>query len=499
MSPPALAHRPSTESLRRAAGRQHRASSESLRADAARLKRASFESLQSEAAHSDLLHAGADAAHAGGVRPPVFRPRRSPLDVATLERANSPLLGVVVGSWVCMAYYLAAAAHQCWRETGSPIQLGLGPAFWAAAREFVAVEAVTIVSLFLNVLLQKLLAWRLLPQSKMLAIQHAWQAAWFSMVMWALFSRDWPWLISGAFSMHAIVMLLKTHSYNAANIEFSGKRARMHELRMLMMARKRSDNKQGVEALQYEIDELQRELVRANASYPGNITAANFASYLLMPVFIYELEYPRTKRIRPLYLLLKIFELVLAAATVSVVYQREFRPRILNIRNVKEAEFVLELSLYTLLLHNLVPYIVYDCVPNIMAELTCFADRNFYGEWWSSSSYSEMARNVNRPVHHFLRHHVYGELMIKCGLSRAAAMAATFALSGALHELVVTSLSRRLRFHLMSAMMGQLVMIFAEQWPPFRGRRFAGLVMFWTASAVGIPGLFWKYFSEPFE
>ncbi|CAJ0826316.1 3160_t:CDS:2 [Entrophospora sp. SA101] len=45
-----------------------------------------------------------------------------------------------------------------------------------------------------------------------------------------------------------------------------------------------------------------------NTQYPNNITVSNFIDFLLVPTLVYELEYPRTKEIRPWY----VFEKLLA-------------------------------------------------------------------------------------------------------------------------------------------------------------------------------------------
>ena len=50
--------------------------------------------------------------------------------------------------------------------------------------------------------------------------------------------------------------------------------------------------------------ELERELtgpVEGKVRWPANITLRDFAWYQLTPTLVYELEYPRTERIRPLY------------------------------------------------------------------------------------------------------------------------------------------------------------------------------------------------------
>jgi sterol O-acyltransferase len=36
-------------------------------------------------------------------------------------------------------------------------------------------------------------------------------------------------------------------------------------------------------------------------------------------------------------------------------------------------------------------------VLNVLAELTYFADRGFYADWWNSVSWDQFARDWNRP------------------------------------------------------------------------------------------------------
>jgi sterol O-acyltransferase len=44
---------------------------------------------------------------------------------------------------------------------------------------------------------------------------------------------------------------------------------------------------------------------------------------------------------------------------------------------------------------------------NALAEITRFADRGFYADWWNSVSWDQFSRDWNRPVYNFLLRHVY--------------------------------------------------------------------------------------------
>lgn len=59
--------------------------------------------------------------------------------------------------------------------------------------------------------------------------------------------------------------------------------------------------------------------------------------------------------------------------------------------------------LFPMLLEQLLSwYVIWECLLNVLAEVTRFADRGFYGPWWNSVSFDQYARDWNRPVHNFL-------------------------------------------------------------------------------------------------
>lgn len=54
-----------------------------------------------------------------------------------------------------------------------------------------------------------------------------------------------------------------------------------------------------------ELDEALVSSGPAKVRYPANLTFYNFLDFLAVPTLVYELEYPRTNVIRPLYVLEK--------------------------------------------------------------------------------------------------------------------------------------------------------------------------------------------------
>lgn len=63
-------------------------------------------------------------------------------------------------------------------------------------------------------------------------------------------------------------------------------------------------------------------------------------------------------------------------------------------------------------------YIVFECITNVFAEITRLAHRAFYQDWWNSTTYEEFNMKWNRPVHIFLKRHVYLELILRWNKSK---------------------------------------------------------------------------------
>lgn len=77
-----------------------------------------------------------------------------------------------------------------------------------------------------------------------------------------------------------------------------------------------------------------------------------------------------------------------------------------------------------------------------------FADREFYQDWWNSTSWDQFSRKWNKPVHTFLLRHVYASTMYGLRLSRMSATFLTFLLSALVHEMVMAVVTKKIRPYL---------------------------------------------------
>lgn len=220
--------------------------------------------------------------------------------------------------------------------------------------------------------------------------------------------------------------------------------------------------------------------------WPDNVTFANFWDYLLVPTLVYELEYPRTKSIRPLYVLEKTLATFGTFFVIYVITEHFIIPHSPS-PDTPLLQTFLKLAMPMMVNYLLIFYIMFECVCNGFAELTRFADREFYQDWWNATSMDVFSRKWNKPVHSFLLKHVYASSIAGLGMSKTAAMLVTFMLSAFLHELVMAIVSGKIRGYLFAAQMSQLPLILLSKVPFIRDNETLGNLIFWIGLIMGFP------------
>ncbi|WFD30496.1 sterol O-acyltransferase [Malassezia sp. CBS 17886] len=250
-----------------------------------------------------------------------------------------------------------------------------------------------------------------------------------------------------------------------------------------------------IRELAAEISALREELYAPAGSggslgpmWPQNVTYANFLDFQLVPTLVYHLQYPRTNRVRALYVLERALATFGTFLVIYVITVNWIMPVTVTANTSLVAVFI-ELAPPMMLCYLLIFYLMFECVCNGFAELTRFADREFYQDWWNSSSMEEFARKWNRPVHHFLLQHVYVSMRMHLGMSRHSASLFTFFISSVLHELVMAIISGKIRGYLFFAQMFQYPLILLARTPLIKQNPTLGNAMFWTGLMVGFPML----------
>lgn len=231
--------------------------------------------------------------------------------------------------------------------------------------------------------------------------------------------------------------------------------------------------------------------------YPRNQRLGNFMEYICLPTLVYELDYPRQERINWWYVLEKTTATFGVLCVMMVISQAFIYPPVAKTVRMKEDgmsiderwrefPYIVSEMLFPLLIEQLLTwYLIWECILNVLAELTCFADRGFYGDWWNSVTWDQYARDWNRPVHNFLLRHVYHSSISTFHLSRNAATFVTFLLSALVHEMCMAIMFKKVRGYLFWMQLLQMPLVMVSRSKLLRGRVVLGNVMFWMGLFVG--------------
>ena len=205
-------------------------------------------------------------------------------------------------------------------------------------------------------------------------------------------------------------------------------------------------------------DELsEKKNDQANAStpskgpvvYPENLTLNNIYYFIFAPTLCYELNFPRSPRIRKTFLCRRFGEILGISSLQYCLSQQWILPilrtldRPLNqYSTLENIERLLRLALPNHLIWLLLFYVYFHSTLNLLAELLCFGDRLFYRDWWNATDLYEFWNRWNTIVHDFCKRHVYQPLVTQCGFNKLIGSLVVFAISAFFHEVTESSLDR---------------------------------------------------------
>ena len=365
-----------------------------------------------------------------------------------------------------------------------------------------------------------------------LAVQSLYQVVW--LVVWIAlpFVLDWTWTSQVFLLLHTMVMLMKMHSYAFYNGHLSETERRLRALDNPSTASrapaylypspenpagavaspKRSghavgpgaakssdgDDDDDDEEVAQLRDLLAHELTSpmGNTAYPRNLTWANYADFLLCPTLCYELEYPRTAKVDWQSLLSKIAAIFGCIFLLTIVSEEYILPVLVESSARIEAAVSLTETLLVLaentswllfpfmLTFLLVFLVIFEYVLGACAEITRFADRHFYSDWWNSTDWMEFSREWNVPVYSFLRRHVYSASRPHVG--RGFATVVTFLISAVGHEIVMACITKKLRGYGFVCQMLQLPIVMLQRTRWVRGKETLNNVCFWCSMILGL-------------
>jgi sterol O-acyltransferase len=289
-----------------------------------------------------------------------------------------------------------------------------------------------------------------LPHWIALVFQNISQSLMFIMTCYLVITRDWGFSQTLFVTCLVLVHFMKMHSYTMSNRDL-------------------------------------REASKKNPStslYPANLNIANFWNYMLSPVLVYEPNYPRSLAFRTGYFVKKTLLCMSQMTFTYIICVDHLIPIMSLVHQHTYWETVLRLMLPMIAFILSMFLILFELLLNLFAELSGFADRAFYHDWWNSVNYSEFNRKWNRTVHLFLYRHLYLEAHIRWGLTVGQARFVTFMFSSLCHEMILALIFRMVRPFLLAFMMFQIPLVLIEK--RIQSMELGGYII-WFGIVLGVP------------
>lgn len=337
-----------------------------------------------------------------------FKPGSTAFDRHNPERTGS-FHGFFALFWLGLAFLAVKTVLQHWRRTGHFFRGELATMYRFNLLDLATADAVMVSSSVFVVLLQMAIFHLGLSWNKVgWLIENTWQASYLAIVVRLSYSRDWQWIQCVVIVLHCCVMLMKQHSYAT----YMGYLSEVHKAkgkleRKLVSLRETEGQETAAKTTRVvgpsseeeeeanilgEIGQLSDELTHDGVTYPENLTFANYVDYLLVPSLVYDIVYPRTERIRWWFVLEKTLATLGTFALMTMIVEHYILPVIpadlatmtTNQKFEQLPWLMLDMVFPFITMYLLTFYIIFECVCQWFAEITRFADRNFYNDWWNS-------------------------------------------------------------------------------------------------------------------
>nr|XP_034178521.1 diacylglycerol O-acyltransferase 1 isoform X2 [Osmia lignaria] len=254
-----------------------------------------------------------------------------------------------------------------------------------------------------------------------------------------------------------------------------------------------------------EVDDSKHEVDGAGTflvQYPDNLNLHDLYYYILAPTLCYELNFPRSQRIRKRFLIKRIVEVVVGCQVVMSLFQQWMVPSVKNslvpfsnMDVAKASERMLKLAIPNHLVWLCFFYLIFHSFLNLMGELLHFADRNFYCDWWNANNIDTFWRTWNMPVHRWALRHLYIPI-IEMGYGKSTASVTVFFISAFFHEYLVSVPLKTFKTWAFMGMMGQIPLsLLSKKVEQHWGSRWGNITV-WASLIIGQPLCIMMYYHD---
>jgi diacylglycerol O-acyltransferase-1 len=236
-----------------------------------------------------------------------------------------------------------------------------------------------------------------------------------------------------------------------------------------------------------EVSDLELPIVH----YPRNITFTHLMYFCVVPTLCYQLNYPRSPRIRWRYVATILLRMVVVVALVIFFVEQYISPTLgMSVQPIEELDIVgifsllLRLSVTNTYVWLLGFYFFFHLWMNLFAELTRFGDRLFYKDWWNARTIDQYWQRWNLPVHHWMIRHCYYPIL-RAGLGKTTALFLVFLLSALFHEVIISVPFKQITMHAFLGMVAQAPLTYlTKKLDKISDNAMIGNCLFWMLFCI---------------
>ncbi|OWB55276.1 hypothetical protein B5S28_g1146 [[Candida] boidinii] len=429
----------------------------------------------------------------------VFSPQESIIEHEI--RFGKPFYGFFVCFWFCIAVLGTNVLLHYWLDGGLMFESDIFKLLSTKLIQVGLTDLCLYLLTYFSVFIQFLIKWNIISWDKTgLILQSIFQILF---VIFAVFIADYfefPWIAQIFLVLHSLVMLMKMHSYAFYNGYLWNIEKELKFSKLYLKKHKSDDQIDDsiISKLNKSVEFCTFELKAQSTSdpFPTNINLLNYFNYSMFPTLIYVIDFPRTEKIRIKFLLSKICGIFGVIYLMIIISQSHLYPIVIKCIELRETTSLwYRIKLFPIILLDTIPpfltvyllvfYLIWELILNAIAELSRFADRDFYRYWWNSTTWDEYARDWNTPVHRFLLRHVYHSSISALNVSKTVAMFITFFLSSVVHELAMFVIFKKFRGYLLCLQMSQLPLVAISNTKIMKDQKTIGNAIFWFGIILG--------------
>ncbi|CAL5039036.1 unnamed protein product [Urochloa decumbens] len=211
-------------------------------------------------------------------------------------------------------------------------------------------------------------------------------------------------------------------------------------------------------------------------------TINSLVYFMLAPTLCYQPTYPRTACIRKGWVIRQLVKCIVFTGLMGFIIEQYINPIVKNSKHPLKGNFlnaierVLKLSVPTLYVWLCMFYCFFHLWLNILAEILCFGDREFYKDWWNAKTVEEYWRMWNMGV----------------------AILISFLVSAVFHEICVAVPCHIFKFWAFFGIMFQIPLVFLTRYlqDKFKNIMVGNMIFWFFFSILGQPIFVLLYYHD---